>query len=134
MLISSGPHQTNIGNREFRQMPTATRRLCGHCSIGPSGVRDQSISRTRAAISPPRAPARSAAAAGAAGASLLVVTYDGGGGSGTSKWAKQCRESIRREVVSLPRETIGTERIGSGLRGPPHATVVSRWITEFSTA
>ena len=37
------PHQTNIGNREFRQMLTAIRRLAGHDSIGPSPVEDQSV-------------------------------------------------------------------------------------------
>lgn len=52
MLISSGPHQSIIGNRLSRQMLTAVRRLCGHRSIGPSGVRDQSYSPMRRAISP----------------------------------------------------------------------------------
>src|SRR5678815_4956401 len=52
MLIRCGPHQTNIGNRELRQMPTATRRLCGHCSGTPSGVLAQSKARTLSAISP----------------------------------------------------------------------------------
>src|SRR4051812_46264326 len=55
MLMSSGPHQTNIGKRECRQMPTAIRKLCGQLSTGPSAVLAQSKSRTRSAIPPPAA-------------------------------------------------------------------------------
>src|SRR3954462_14312234 len=51
MLMWSGPHQTNIGKRELRQMPTAICRLCGQACIGPSGVDAHSKSATRAAIS-----------------------------------------------------------------------------------
>src|SRR3954471_8647913 len=50
MLMSDGPHQTNIGNREFRQMLTAMRRLRGHCCGGPSGVADQSMSPSNRAV------------------------------------------------------------------------------------
>src|SRR3954471_16790534 len=53
--MSSGPHHTNIGKRECKQMPTAIRKLCGQLSTGPSPVLAQSKSRTRAAISPPAA-------------------------------------------------------------------------------
>src|SRR5688572_3740134 len=53
MLVSCGPHHSIIGNRLPRQMLTAVFRLCGHRSIGPSGVRDQSNARTRAAMSSP---------------------------------------------------------------------------------
>ena len=42
-----------MGNRLWRQMPTAVRRLCGHCPIGPSGVAAQSFDRTSAAMPPP---------------------------------------------------------------------------------
>ena len=42
-------------------MRTAVFRLCGQRSTGPSDVRDQSIARIRAPISPP--PARKVAAA-----------------------------------------------------------------------
>src|SRR5688500_9783408 len=52
MLIRSGPHQTNMGNRELRQMPTAVRRLGGQAEGSPRGVEDQSKSLTRAAMSP----------------------------------------------------------------------------------
>lgn len=52
-LMSSGPHQTNIGKRERRQIPSTTRRESGHWSMGPSGVVDQSFSRTSRAVSLP---------------------------------------------------------------------------------
>src|SRR5437868_15207918 len=52
MLIACAPHQTNMGKREFRQMPTAMRRACGHCSAGPSGVADQSVDISRRPASP----------------------------------------------------------------------------------
>ena len=61
MLINCGPHQTNMGKRELRQIPTATRKLCGHCWGGPSGVLSQSKARTIAAISPRPLMAASAA-------------------------------------------------------------------------
>ena len=51
-----GPHQTNMGKREMRQMLTAISRLCGQLSTGPSDVLDQSNARMRSPISPP--PAR----------------------------------------------------------------------------
>src|SRR5579871_686450 len=41
-----------MGNREFRQMLTAVRRLGGHSGIAPKGVRDQLKVRTASAISP----------------------------------------------------------------------------------
>src|SRR4051812_42484170 len=50
MLISSGPHHTNIGNLELRHISTATRKLPGQFSHAPSFVRDQSNVRTRSAI------------------------------------------------------------------------------------
>src|SRR6186997_201859 len=59
MLICVGPHQTNIGKRELRQILTAISRLCGQLSIGPRGVADQSKSRTRCAISLWATPSRS---------------------------------------------------------------------------
>src|SRR5689334_11844424 len=52
MLISCGPHQTNIGKRLLRQISTATRSSSGQFSGAPRGVRAQSNSRTRCAISP----------------------------------------------------------------------------------
>lgn len=51
-MTSSGPHATNIANRGFRQMLTEVLRLCGHCSMGPSAVFDQSSERMSAPISP----------------------------------------------------------------------------------
>src|SRR4051794_4164272 len=51
MLMYSGPHHTNIGNRELRQTLTAVARLWGHRPMGPSGVSSHRNSRTRAAIS-----------------------------------------------------------------------------------
>src|SRR6478736_3303028 len=57
MLTSDGPHQTNIGNRELRQMLTAMRRLCGQSCEGPNGVADQSrSSRSRAVGDSPSVP------------------------------------------------------------------------------
>src|SRR6478609_3342336 len=50
MLTSEGPHHTNIGKCEFRQMLTAMRRLCGHCCGGPSGVAAQSMLSSRRAV------------------------------------------------------------------------------------
>src|SRR6187431_2990424 len=52
----SGPHQTRIGNREFKQVLTVVRSDCGQSETGPSAVCDQSIDRINAPISPP--PAR----------------------------------------------------------------------------
>src|SRR3954451_16993570 len=51
MLMYSGPHHTNIGNRELSQTLTAVARLWGHRPIGPSDVSSHRNSRTRAAIS-----------------------------------------------------------------------------------
>src|SRR5688572_20644221 len=51
MLMQSGPHQTNMGNRLLRHTPTATRRLCGHDPMAPRTFRDQSNARKRPAIS-----------------------------------------------------------------------------------
>ena len=45
----------NIGWREVSINRTATRRLCGHISGGPSEVFDQSYARVRAPVSPPAA-------------------------------------------------------------------------------
>ncbi|MDQ3035842.1 MAG: hypothetical protein M3Y87_25790 [Myxococcota bacterium] len=46
------PHQTNMGKREPRQIPTAIRRLCGHPSRGPSDVFDQSVDASSASAPP----------------------------------------------------------------------------------
>jgi hypothetical protein len=40
-----------MGKRELRQMPTASFRLCGHCSTGPRGVWAQSVASRSAAVS-----------------------------------------------------------------------------------
>src|SRR5262249_1852738 len=50
-LMSSSPHQTNIGWRDVSIIWTDVLRLCGQFSAGPSGVFPQSISRIRCAIS-----------------------------------------------------------------------------------
>ena len=42
-----------MGLREFKQVLTLVRKLCGQLSTAPSGVFDQSIERMRAPISPP---------------------------------------------------------------------------------
>jgi hypothetical protein len=41
------------GKRLARRKRTIIRRLCGHVSTGPSGVRDQSRERMSVPISPP---------------------------------------------------------------------------------
>src|SRR5215204_480466 len=42
-----------IGKFDARQRLAVVRRLCGHDSMGPSEVSDQSVSRTTLPISPP---------------------------------------------------------------------------------
>src|SRR6266404_5061865 len=42
-----------MGKLEARQRLTVVRRLCGHDSMGPSGVLVQSFDRTNLPISPP---------------------------------------------------------------------------------
>src|SRR6187431_1877340 len=42
-----------IGNRASSRMLSAVRRLCGHDSAGPTGVRAQSKPRVSTPISPP---------------------------------------------------------------------------------
>ncbi|HEY7061624.1 MAG TPA: hypothetical protein VII06_09105 [Chloroflexota bacterium] len=42
-----------IGKLVARQMLTAVRKLCGHWSMAPSGVCDQSFARISLPISPP---------------------------------------------------------------------------------
>src|SRR5947209_5394432 len=54
-----------MGKREFRQVLTVVRRLWGQALTGPSGVRDQSIARIAAPISPPPASVASRSARGA---------------------------------------------------------------------
>src|SRR5919205_350777 len=59
-MVSSGPHQIRIGNREFKQILTEVRKLWGQPFTGPRGVWDQSFERIKAPISPP--PARQSSA------------------------------------------------------------------------
>ena len=53
MVVRSFPHQTNMGNWEFKRILTDVRRLCGHWSGVPIAVCDQSKVRVSAPISPP---------------------------------------------------------------------------------
>src|SRR5688572_16942872 len=55
-----------------RTTPTSARRLWGHVAIGPSGVRDQSVARTRAAISP-AAPGKASAGSLREAVSVLIA-------------------------------------------------------------
>src|SRR5215813_2560261 len=48
-----GPQNRIIWAFDGSSILTELRKLCGHDSIGPSGVRDQSISRINFPISPP---------------------------------------------------------------------------------
>src|SRR5512146_2090604 len=64
-MTNSAPHQTRIGNREWRHVLTVVRRLCGHPETGPNGVDAQSIDRISAPISPP--PARTECRSGLTG-------------------------------------------------------------------
>src|SRR3954471_23354010 len=52
-MTRSGPHHTRMAKREFRQVLTEVRRLCGHLSISPSFVLDQSMVRMSAPSSLP---------------------------------------------------------------------------------
>src|SRR5918999_482699 len=54
-MTNSGPHQSDMGKRELRQMLTAIFRASGHVSGGPSSVSDQDFARMSAPISPPSA-------------------------------------------------------------------------------
>src|SRR5262249_49571446 len=58
-----GPQNRTIWAFDGSSILTELRKLCGHDSIGPSGVRDQSISRINLPISPP--PVSQSARAGA---------------------------------------------------------------------
>src|SRR5262245_57686791 len=51
--MSCSPQPSQKGWREVSIIRTAVFKLCGHDSIGPSGVCDQSISRINLPISPP---------------------------------------------------------------------------------
>src|SRR5713226_8308763 len=55
-MTNSGPHQSDMGKREFRQILTASFRASGQVSGAPSSVSDQDFARISAPISPP--PAR----------------------------------------------------------------------------
>src|ERR1700709_100604 len=52
-MLSSGPIQSRIGNRELKQRLTATLTLGDQSPGSPSGVAAQFISRMRAPSSPP---------------------------------------------------------------------------------
>src|SRR5215475_246594 len=51
--MRSGPQNRIIWAFDGSSILTELRKLCGHDAIGPSGVRDQSISRINLPISPP---------------------------------------------------------------------------------
>src|SRR5262252_829061 len=74
-----GPQNRIIWAFDGSSILTELRKLCGHDSIGPSGVRDQSISRINLPISPPPVSqsARAAAIAFSPPQSIdnLVPTY-----------------------------------------------------------
>src|SRR5579884_3979726 len=72
MQLSSGPQRIAISIGEPRQMATADFRLCGHVSIGPSGVLAQSNIRTSSAISDD--PSHASDSASDARARLLMRT------------------------------------------------------------
>src|ERR1700730_8008902 len=55
-MTNSGPHHSDMGKRELRQMLTAIFRASGQVSGGPSSVSDHDFARMSAPISPP--PAR----------------------------------------------------------------------------
>jgi hypothetical protein len=55
-MTNSGPHHSDMGKREFRQMLTAIFRASGQVSGAPSSVSDHDFARMSAPISPP--PAR----------------------------------------------------------------------------
>ena len=75
MLTASGPHHTNMGKRELRQMLTAMRRACGQRSTGPSGVAAQSVDSSSLPVSVAAAPPPIRSGCGEAGAGIeLSVT------------------------------------------------------------
>src|SRR5260370_22084771 len=55
-MTNSGPHHSDMGKREFRQMLTAIFRASGQVSGAPSSGSDHDFARMSAPISPP--PAR----------------------------------------------------------------------------
>src|SRR5262247_1886024 len=63
MATRLGPQNRIIWAFDGSSILTELRKLCGHDSIGPRGVRDQSISRIKLPISPP--PVSQSARAGA---------------------------------------------------------------------
>src|ERR1700738_3309241 len=65
--MKSGPQAMYIGYPDVSRMLSDVRRLCGHCSTGPTGVQDHSKDRMSWPISPP--PAKTASA----GASFRIV-------------------------------------------------------------
>src|SRR5262249_48096035 len=52
-MMSSGPHQTTMGNRELRHVATVDLSVSGHSAGSPSGDVDQSWARISAPIFPP---------------------------------------------------------------------------------
>src|SRR5271155_920134 len=54
-MTSSGPHHSDMGKRELRQMLTTILRASGQISGGPSGVPPHDFARMSAPISPPSA-------------------------------------------------------------------------------
>jgi hypothetical protein len=78
MLTCDGPHQTNIGKRELRQIDTAMRRLSGQPATGPSGVRDQSDARSRRPVSVSGTEPRPGAGVSSSGSRLMRAHGAGG--------------------------------------------------------
>src|SRR5262249_47387417 len=69
-----GPQNRIIWAFDGSSILTELRKLCGHDSIGPSGVRDQSISRINFPISPPPVSQSARAAAIALSPSQFIDT------------------------------------------------------------
>src|SRR5580700_6856305 len=73
-MTNSGPHHSEIGKRELRQMLTTILRASGQVSGGPSSVSPQDFARMRAPISPP--PARNSGGAMMPHPSLALAADD----------------------------------------------------------
>src|SRR6476661_3645330 len=75
-MLKSGPQKRMICAFDGSSMLTVLRRLCGHDSGAPRVLRDQSISRIRAPISPP--PARNVSFEGSIDRFFIApISYQG---------------------------------------------------------
>src|ERR1700687_527396 len=103
--MKSGPQAIYIGYPDASRMLSDVRRLCGHCSTGPTGVRDHSIERMSLPISPP--PAKTASAR--ASSRIVADSF-----RGTHRiWNSLGHEAPRLAHIDSVAATVATHERGS---------------------